>query len=127
MSFPSQILEHFCPFFARIGQMGPHLPRLILILLTIPPLTPVLYSAVTHPFRGYVRTQNNPNPTQQHPFSWPELESGQNELQSGQPGPHLGNMFKKWTKVGKNIFLLKNAVELELVETAHDPTCNSQF
>ena len=55
---------------------------------------PCSYSAVTHPFQGFVRTQNTPNPTQKHPFSWPELESGQNELPSGQPGPQLGNMFK---------------------------------
>ena len=28
-----------------------------------------------------------------------ELESGQNELQSGQNGPHLGKMFEKWVKL----------------------------
>ena len=54
--------------------------------------TPVCYSAVTNPFRaesgiiipGYVSTQNTPNPTPKHPFSLPELESGQSELPSGQ-------------------------------------------
>ena len=61
--------------------------------------TPVLYSATTHPFLGYVRTQNTPNPTPKHPSSWPELESGQNELPSGQPGLQLGKMFEKWTKL----------------------------
>ena len=59
----------------------------------------VLYSAVTHPFLGYVRTQNTQKPTPKHPFSWPELESGQNEQQSGQFGPQLGKMFEKWAKL----------------------------
>ena len=36
--------------------------------------------------------------TPKHPFSWPELESGQSELQSGQFGPQLGKMFEKWAK-----------------------------
>ena len=67
--------------------MGLILPRWGLILPRIPPPTPVLYSAVTDPFGGYVRTQNTPNPTPKHPFSWPEVESGQNELLSGQNGP----------------------------------------
>ena len=56
-------------------------------LARIPTSTPVLYSTVTYPFQGYVCTQNTPTPTPKHSFSWPELESGQNELQSGQPGP----------------------------------------
>ena len=52
--------------------------------------------------------QNTANPTQKHPISWPELESGpielqlesgQIELQPGQPGPQLGNIFEKWTKL----------------------------
>ena len=38
-------------------------------------------------------------PTPEHPFSWPELESEQNELLSGQTGPQVGNMFEKWTKL----------------------------
>ena len=40
-----------------------------------------------------------------HSFSWPELESGQNEIQSGQSGPQLGNMFEKWTKFSRIIML----------------------
>ena len=43
------------------------------------------------------------NSTPKHPFCWPELESGKNELQSGQFGPQLrgqlGKMFEKWTKL----------------------------
>ena len=40
-----------------------------------------------------------PNLPQNTPFSWPELESGQNELQSGQPGPQQDKMFEKWTRI----------------------------
>ena len=53
------------------------------------------------PGQGYVGEQNTPQPTPKQPFSWPELESGQNELQSGQFGPQLGKMFEKWA----NFFL----------------------
>ena len=68
-----------------------------LILPRKPLQTPVVYSAVTHPFLGYVPTQNTPNPTPKHPFSWPEHESRQNELL--QPGTQLGNMFEQWVKL----------------------------
>ena len=76
--------------------MGLILPRWGLILPRSPPPTPVLYPDVTHPFWRYVYTQNSPKPTSKHPISWPELESGQNELQSGQFGHQLGKMFEKW-------------------------------
>ena len=93
------ILEHFCPLFIQIAQMGLILPRCGLILPRIPPPTCVFYSAVTNPFWGYVRTKNIPSQTPKHPFSWPEFESGQNdELLSGQNGPHLGKMFERWAK-----------------------------
>ena len=72
--------------------MGSHLPR-------IPPQTPILYSAITKPFGGHVRTQKNPNPAPKHPLFWLEVESVQNELQSGQNGPQLGKMFEKWAKL----------------------------
>ena len=51
------------------------------------------------PLLGYVSTQNTPKPTPKHPFSWPELEIGQNELLSGQFRPKLGKMFEKWAKL----------------------------
>ena len=76
--------------------MGLILPRWGLILPRIPPPTPILYSADANPFLGYVRTQNIPNPTPKYPFFWPDIESGQNELTSGQNGPQLGKMFEKW-------------------------------
>ena len=79
--------------------MGLILPRWGIILPRIPPPTPVLYSNVTHPFQGYVHIQTFPKPTPNHPFSWPELESGQNELLFGQFGPLLGKIFEKWAKL----------------------------
>ena len=66
-----------CPDGSQPAQMG-------LILPKIPPPTPILYSPITLPFLGYVPTQTTPNPTPKHPFSWPELESGQKELPSAQ-------------------------------------------
>ena len=95
---PPPILEHFCPLFVQIAEMGLILPRWGLSLPRTPPPTPVLYSAVTNPFWGYIRTQNTTKPTPKHPFSWPKLESGQSKLQPGQNGPQLGKMFEKWAK-----------------------------
>ena len=81
-----------CPYGSHFAHMGSHLPR-------IPPQTPILYSAITKPFGGHVSTQKNPNPAPKHPFFWLEVESVQNELQSGQNGPQLGKMFEKWAKL----------------------------
>ena len=67
------------------------------IFQQVPPPTPVLYTAVTNPFPGYVSTQNTPKPPKKHPFSWPK--SGQNEIQSGQNGPQQSKFFEKWAKL----------------------------
>ena len=64
--------------------------------------TPVFYSAITNPFRRYVPTQGTPNPTPKHPFCWPEVESGQKELPSGQNDPQLGKMFEKWENFSRS-------------------------
>ena len=85
-----------CPLFKHFAQLGSHFSYKLLRCVSFCPdgsrfaqnTTNNLcsYSAGTHPFLGYVSTQNTPKPTQKHPFSWPELESGQNEIQSGQFG-----------------------------------------
>ena len=76
----------------------------VLILPRIPRPTPVLYSAV--PLSGICTYTEHPKPHPKTPlFQVPELESGRNELPSGQPGPQLGNIFEKWTKPAKKIFL----------------------
>ena len=42
--------------------------------IDIPSITPVLYSAVTNPFLGYVCTQNTPNPQLSKTFEkWSKL------------------------------------------------------
>ena len=56
------------PLFVRIAQMGLILPSWGLILPGVPPPTYVLYSAVTNPFQGYVRTKNTPNSTPKTPL-----------------------------------------------------------
>ena len=68
IEFFPPILEHFCQFLVQIAQMGLILPRWGSILPRIPPATPILYSAVTNPFLGYVCTQNTPNPTHKTPL-----------------------------------------------------------
>ena len=76
------------------SQMGSHFAQ-----NSIP--APVLYSAVTNLFQGYVLTHNTPKPTPKQTFSWPELESGQNELLSVQFGPQVGQCLKTM-KSGQN-------------------------
>ena len=98
--FPPNFSRALLPFFAQIAKTGLILPRWGLNLPRIPPPIPVLYSAVTHTFLGYVQTQNTPKPTSKQPFSWPELESGQNELaRLGNSDPNWAKMFEKWTKL----------------------------
>ena len=108
IEFFCPILEHVWPLFVQIAQMYLILHRWGFILPRIPLPTPVLCSAIINLFQGYVRTQNTPNPTPKHPFSWPDFESGQNKLQSGQNGPQLGKMFEKWQNFSrsgqKNLF-----------------------
>ena len=106
LNFFCQILEQFLLTFRTNCPDG---PRWGLTLPRIPPPTSVLYWAVTNPFRGYVHTQNTPNPTPKHPYSWPEFESAQNELQSGQNGPQLGKYLKSgkpFLKCAKKIYSL---------------------
>ena len=94
IEFFPPILEHFRPLFLQIAQMGLILPRWDLILPRIPPATPVLYSAVTNPFRGYVHTQNTPSPTPKYPFflawfwEWAKWTT----------------VWAKWTTSGQNVW-----------------------
>ena len=48
---------------------------------------------------GLCKYTKYPQPTLKHHISWPELESEQNELRSGQNGPQLGKMLEKWAKL----------------------------
>ena len=80
-----------CPDWSHFGQMWSHFAQ-------ITNLNPCSVLS-RHTFWGYVWKQNTPNPNPKHHFSWPELESGQNELQSWQFGPQLGKMFEKWAKL----------------------------
>ena len=96
--------QHSICLTTKNAQMGLILPRK-------PPPTTVLYFAVIVTFQGYTpaQTWSTPKPTPEHPFSWPELESGQNEIQSVRFGPQLGKMFEKWAnrfqKWAKNLFI----------------------
>ena len=96
------MLEHFFLLFVQIAQMGLILPRWGLTLPCVPPPTPFLYSAVTNPFHGYVRTQNTPKTTPKHHFSWPELESGQKNYRLGKTDPNWAKSFEKWVKLSRS-------------------------
>ena len=65
IEFIFPILEHFCPFFVQTAQMGSdgsHFAQMGSHFAQNSTPTPVLYSAVTNPFLGYVRTQHTPQP-----------------------------------------------------------------
>ena len=62
------------------------------------------------PLSGICTYTKHRLPRPKHLFSWPELESGQNELQSEQNGPQPGKMSKMserrakfFLEVGKKI------------------------
>ena len=82
------------------------LPRWGLILPRLPLPTPVLYSAATNPFQGYVRTQKNtPTPPQNTPFPGLNLKVGKMNYRLGKSDPNgakclkSGQKFKKWANL----------------------------
>ena len=82
------------PTFRTNCQMpvGLILPRWGLILPRIPPQTPILYSAVTHPFRRLCVHKTPPSPPQNTPF--PGLN-----LKVGKMNYRLGNLDPNWENV----------------------------
>ena len=81
-----------CPDESHLAQMGSYFAQ------STTPSPCSLLSRHTHLSGICSYTKNTPHPTSKHPISWPKLESGQNELPSGQFGPQLGNFFEKWAK-----------------------------
>ena len=59
-------LEHFCPLFVQIAQMGLILPNTT--------TNPCSLLSRHKPFLGYVLTRNNPSPTPKTPLSWPNFD-----------------------------------------------------
>ena len=105
-----------CPDGSHFAQMahetrGLILPRWGLSLPRMPPPTPVLYSAFTLPFWGYIRTQNTPNPTPNTPFPLKVgkmnlIPSRQNETPTGQ---YVWKVDKTFLEVGKkSLFIYLN-------------------
>ena len=95
---PSPNSRALLPHFIQIAQMGLILRRWNLILPRTPPPTPFLYSAVTHPIQGYVRTKNTPkgpSPPKNTPF--PDLN-----LKVGKMNYLLGNLYPNWAKCLKS-------------------------
>ena len=84
------IREHLKPLFVQIARWVSFCPDGVSFAQNTTP-NPVLYSAVTHPFLGYVFTQNTPNATPKHAFSWPDFESWQNNP----PSPYRPGMYQK--------------------------------
>ena len=84
-----------CPDGSHFAQMGSHFAQ----DTTTNPCS--LLSRHTRLSRICTWT-NTPKPTPKQPFSWPELESGQNKLQSGHFGPQLGKMFEKWANFSRS-------------------------
>ena len=97
--------------------MGLILPRWGLILPRLPPPIPVLYSAVTNPFLGYVHTQNTPNPNPKHPFPGLNLKVGKMTYRLGS----LDSNCAKCLKSGKTFLEVgKKFVHLELPRQSSD-------
>ena len=80
------------PTFRTSSPEGLILPRIL-------PPTTVLYSAVTHHFWRYVRTQNTPCPSQNTPFPGLNLKIGKMNYGLGNFDPN----WAKWVKSGQNL------------------------
>ena len=85
-----------CPDGSHFAQMGFRFAQNI----TTNPCS--LLSRHT-PLSEICTNTKHPLPTPKHSLSWPEVESGQNKLLSGQNGPQLGKMFEKWAKLANNL------------------------
>ena len=89
------MLQHFSSLFVQIAQMGLILSRWGVSLCPEYHSKPLFF---TQQSRGYVRTQNTPNPSQNTPF--PGLN-----LKVGKLNYHLGNLDPNWAiclKSGQN-------------------------
>ena len=100
LNFRPAILEHFCPLFIWICQMGSHFAQMGLHFAQITTPNPCSllrrHTCLRVPFRGYVLTQRTTNPTPKHPFAWPELESGKMNYR-------LGNLHSIWAIRSKSV------------------------
>ena len=94
IEFFCPVLEHFCPFFVQIAQMGLILPRWGLILPRIPPPTPVLYSAVTNPFRDMYVHKTPPTPPQNTSFPGLILKVGKMKYRLSKMDPNWAKCLK---------------------------------
>ena len=94
IEFSPPILEHFCPLLVHVAQMGLILPKWGLTLPRIPPQH-LFFTQLSQTSFGDMYVHKTP---QAHPKTPIFLESGQNQLLSGQNGSQLGKMFEKWAK-----------------------------
>ena len=94
--------QYFCPLFIQIAQMGLIFPRWGLILPRIPPSTPVLYSAITHPSLGYVWTQNTNKPTHNSPFPGLNLKVGKMNYRLGNLDQNRSKCLKSWQNFSRS-------------------------
>ena len=94
-SFP--ILEHFCPFFRQIAQMGLILPCWGLVLPRIPTPTPVLSRHT--PLLGIYIYTKHPQPHPKHPFP---LKVGKMNYHLGKMRPQLSNGGQNFSRSGQN-------------------------
>ena len=103
IQFFGPILDHFCPSFMQIAQMGLILPKWGLILPKKPPPTPVLYSAVTNMYEH----ETPPAPPPKIPLSGPILKVGKMNYCLGKIDPiwtKCLKMGKTFLEVGKKIY-----------------------
>ena len=92
LNFLSPILEHFCPLFAQIAQMGLILPRWGLILPRVPPPTPVLTQQSDTPFGDMYEYKTPPTPPQKNPFPGLNLKVGKINYHLGKTDPNWANV-----------------------------------
>ena len=117
LNFLSPILEHFCPLFAQIAQMGLILPRWGLILPRVPPPTPVLTQQSDTPFGDMYEYKTPPTPPQKNPFPGLNLKVGKINYHLGKTDPNWANVWK----VGKNFLEVAKKIYSSPIQTPKRP------
>ena len=111
LNFFPPILVHFCPLFLRIGHTLSHFAQMGFHFAQNTTPNPCSLLCLCRSLSGICTYTKHLQPIQKHPFAWPDFESVQNELKSGQSGPQLGKMFEKcFLELGNFLYSLSSCL-----------------
>ena len=115
INFFFAILEHFCPLWYKLPRWVSFCPDGVSFCPEYH-TQPLYFTQPSHTLFGNMYIHKTP-PTPKHPFSWPELESGQNHLPSGVKGlcPLMASM------CATQLLVLPGKVSYRVCKAPHGP------